>query len=135
MATRCMIRIHNSEQIGETDQAVLLYHHQDGMPDRMLPKLHKMLAEAYELLRWMERDYWWDAEHVAALLVALSADTNGLAQFAGLLPVADGGSEDGENREAAMPEFLPCGRIHGDCEYVYDVRISPVSGSYRIDYD
>lgn len=132
MSTRCNILIHDPEVEGSPDLPVILYHHQDSMSDRFLPKLHRLLKDAHEFLKQADRDCWWNSERLAAIMILLSADASRHAAFAGLLPTDP---EDVDTApEAAVPTLLPCAAVHRDIEYIYDVWLSPVSGCYRIDH-
>ena len=89
MSTRCNVVLHN--QNGE--QKAILYHHCDGYPDNMMPKLQSLFSKAGRLLN----EKVDDPERVAAMLVALSVD------------------------ESGGPQFVPCLGTHDDIEYLYRV--------------
>jgi len=88
-----------------TDYDALLYHHSDGYPDFMLPKVISFLKTSFKKLEELGYPYWWDGERVAALFVMLSAGDYRIPEFGG----------NGE------PKFHPAIHYHGDLEYLYRV--------------
>ena len=93
MSTRCNVAIHNQNGT----KKAMLYHHCDGDPESMQPKLHRMISEATRLLGGMS----YDPEKVASVLIALSVD------------------------EGGIPQFMPCLERHGDVEFLYHVYLGP----------
>ena len=92
MSTRCNVILHNRHH----QEKAILYHHCDGDPDNMLPKLNGLLSQAGRSLE--ERGFsTTDPEKVAAMLVALSVD------------------------EAGIPAFQPCLTQHEDIRHLYRV--------------
>lgn len=72
MSTRCNIEIYDYD-LPDTHNA-LLYHHSDGYPEFMRGKLERFLKAAYKKLKDIGREYWWDAERVAAVMLLLSVE-------------------------------------------------------------
>jgi hypothetical protein len=101
MSTRCNVTFRERSGSGWKDGPIL-YHHHDGYPDAMLPKLDRLFLKATTTLR--EQNQSVDAEKIAAMLVAESTDPQGI------------------------PSFCPCRRIHDDIEYKYEVHIDGESG-------
>jgi hypothetical protein len=83
----------------------ILYHHSDGYPDAMLPKLERLFWMAMEALE--KQHYGVDAEEVAAIMVA------------------------GSVRSTDVPAFYPSRRTHDDIEYKYHVYVDGKRGEIQ----
>ena len=118
MSTRANIELYDgwrdtsgSEDRIEWRKGALLYHHHyhhdEGYLSWMGPELARKLQAAEEALDTVGHADWWDSERVAALVVKLSADGDGI------------------------PAFQPCAELHRDIEYLWRVFLTARSG-YRI---
>jgi len=157
MSTRCHVELwdawykdapirgmnpHGSKTI-LTKLGVRLYHHSDGYPSFMRPKLKKFLPAAYEYLKEAGYSYWWDSERVAAVLIALSIEdySEPLKPFSTdrdnryVSCVERGDSPERPYRtNGGVPVFQPCMEIHGDVEYIWKVTLGPEEGAFKISY-
>lgn len=94
----------------------LLYHHGDGYPEWMGPRLIKALEDAKKALIKAGYPYWWDAERVSAVIVSQDARLPQNVEYHG-----------------GIPSFQPCLKLHGDIEYLWRVYLGPKDGQYRIE--
>ena len=133
MSTRCNIEIY--DRLDEENPRAILYHHADGYPDFMQGKLERFMEAAYEYLKEAGYPYWWDAERVAAVLIALSIEDyeEPLKPFS-----TDRGNQfESKNANAkyridgGVPVFQPCLQLHGDIAYIWKVRLLP-EGKFEI---
>lgn len=124
MSTRSMTEFH-FDWDKRTEPGALLYHHSDGYPDFMLPKVIKFLRATAKALKDCGYPYWWDPERVAAFFVLFSA--NGYSEPTLLTPAkvkvmiqvktAKGYSD----KVMGYPQFQPATDYHCDIEYLYRV--------------
>ncbi len=105
MSTRCNIELYNEN---DYSPGAMLYHHDNGFPEWMGPELERSLKAAYGVLCIGYQSYWWDAERVAALIIAESAKING------------------------VPKFQPCMRRHGDIAYLWEIHLAQDPAKYEI---
>jgi len=133
MSTRCCVRIHNPEH--DNDCPVLLYHQHDGYQEFMLPKLEKFLQASYDHLVQRTYDYAWNSSVVAALFVLFSVENHAdpLIPFCTDRPDNPEAPHDKCRPNGGLPEFLPCGGLYDNLEYIYDIWLLPVSGEFRIE--
>jgi hypothetical protein len=96
MSTRCNVTLYDRCESGWREGPIL-YHHSDGYPEAMVPKLEGLLRRAMTTLR--KSGFGVDSEKVAALIVVDSV------------------------RPDEVPSFCPCRRTHDDIDYKYEVYI------------
>lgn len=96
MSTRCNVTLYDPCKSG-WEEGPILYHHHDGYPKAMLPKLDCLVLKAMNTHR--KQNHAIDAENIAAILVA------------------------GSTRSEGVPAFYPCRRLHDDIDYKYDVYV------------
>lgn len=140
-STRCQIELYTAFEDGTVEKKpeAVLYHHSDGYPDFMKPKLERFLKATYELMKKAGHGYWWDGERVAAVMIMLSAEdySQPLIPYSTNRPdhYASGASMDAVYRpNGGIPVFQPACQRHGDIEYLYKVIIGPKDGDYKITY-
>lgn len=136
MSTRCVVRIHDPKQENLTDCPVLVYHHKDGKPEFMLPKIKRFLEAAHAHLVDRDYAYAWNSPMVSALLVLLSVEDHEypLMPFSTDRPDCSDVPFHEVRANGGLPEFLPVAVVTEDIEHLYDVWLSPISGSFRIDH-
>lgn len=121
MSTRCIVRIHDPEVDGQADcAAVMLYHHQDGKPEFMLPKIKRFLETSYAYLIEQGYDYAWNYSMVAALFVILSVEDHEypLMPFSTDRPDCSDVPFEPCRANSGLPEFLPhCGILSTNIEH------------------
>lgn len=116
MSTRCHIEFMWGRKID-----VRLYHHSDGYPSFMLPKIVRFLEQAANLVT-KSPCRWWDGERLAGIFVAWSIGDYykpSLDPDERLTFCEDKGNGSGWG----VPVFQPCLERHGDIEYLW--RINP----------
>ena len=100
MSSRCNVTIFERCEIGWRE-GPMLYHHWDGYPENMLPKLEHLLVKAIHTLS--DRGYRVDALKLAAMVVAGSVSND-------------------------VPTFYPCHARNEDSDYQYDVYVDGAGG-------
>lgn len=139
MSTRCTVRLYDQRKEAEYGPT-MLYHHSDGYPDFMLPMLHEYMGAVYEHLKEAGYPYWWDQERVAAVMVLLSVEDYSVPMkpySTKKLPgsyfyASDNKTSSKDYRpDGGVPVFHPCGALHGDLEYLYDIVLG-AEGKYEI---
>src|ERR1051325_4043095 len=97
-----------------TRLGVRLYHHSDGYPDFMRPKLKRFLPAVYEYLKEAGYPYWWDSERVGAVMILLSMEdySEPLKPFSTDRPndfkLIDGKYPVTCRHQGGVPAFQPC---------------------------
>ena len=136
MSTRCIVKVHDPEAENQTDCPVMLYHHRDGNPDFMLPKIKRFLeaSHAYLVEKWY--DTAWNSLMVAALFIIMSVEDHSDPLMPYSTDRPDYSSIPFEPCRAnnGLPEFLPCAVLPEGLEFIYDVWLSPVPGCFRIEH-
>ena len=115
MSTRAHIELidrHDHSDRRCNSLVVRLYHHFDGYPRWMGPELKCKVGEARRILEELRNPFWWDAERVGALLVALSTNQEGYGP---------------------MPTFQPTCVWHADTDYLWCVYLGPDPWEYSIE--
>lgn len=116
MSTRCHIEFMRGRRIDTR-----LYHHSDGYPSFMLPKIVRFLEHAACLVT-KSPCRWWDSERLAAIFIAWS-----IGDYYGPSLNPDEGikfrKDKGNGSGWGVPVFQPCLLRHGDIEYIW--RINP----------
>ena len=82
--------------------SAVLYHANSGGPDKFLPELEAMVADAQSALKASGVRYWYNGVRFAGMLVARSVE--------------------GEHK---MPRLLPCTELLSTSDYVYRVSLAP----------
>lgn len=117
MATRSNIELYDGwkPDNGKTAwrQGAVLYHHWDGYPSWMGPRLEELLKQVKAALDQAGYPYWWDSDRVGALMVKLSADE--------------------DEMKKGVPAFQTCFKHHADIEYLWRVFLGPKEGVYDIE--
>lgn len=118
MSTRATIELYNRRRTS-TDEMIhelgaSLYHHHDGDPVHLGPKLEQSIEQAKKALQDAGKTYWWDSERIGALIISQSVDER---------------SDYG-----AVPFFQPCCSKHKDINYLWRVYLGPEFGRYEIEY-
>lgn len=136
MATRCNIRfVTNDNAIADG----ALYHHYDGYPEFMLPKLEKFLTKAKELLKNDEQGYersWWIGSAVASTLSMLSIEdyNEPLLPFSTKRANSSWDIETPDRPRNGLPCFVLCDKIHDDIGHLYTVVIDSENHTFEISH-
>jgi hypothetical protein len=139
MSTRCNIEIYDYD-LPDTCNA-MLYHHSDGYPEFMRPKLERFLKAAYKKIKDTGHAYWWDAERVAAAMILLSVEDYEEPMEPGRksdpdpfpvapIPLGPAAAQRGRP-DNGIPAFLPCVRRHGDIAFIWKVYLKK-DGAFEI---
>ena len=154
MSTRCHVELHDCYYKGNhgfprkdkppvampktvSHFGVRLYHHSDGYPSFMRPKLKRFLPAVFAYLKEAGHPYWWDSERVAAVLIALSIEDyeQPLKPFSTDRPNQYVSGSNGPYRtNGGVPTFQPCFAEHCDIEYVWKVTLGPEQGKFKISH-
>jgi len=122
MSTGCQIEIWDRWNYGAPSKGTLLYHHNDGYPEFMYPKLKKFLNASYEYLKEAGYSHWWDSERVAAVMIALSIED----YYEPLMPIK-------LPHKPKVPVFQPSLEQHENVEYLWRVYLGPKDGEFYIE--
>lgn len=118
MSTRATIELYNRRRTSTDEMidelGVSLYHHHDGDPVHLGPKLEQSIEQAKRTLHVAGKTCWWDSERIGALIISQSVDE--------------------QSDYGAIPFFQPCGFKHKDISFVWRVYIGPEFGHYEIAY-
>jgi hypothetical protein len=137
MSTRCHIEIFDSND--RVNPGCLLYHHSDGYPTFMKPKLDLFLKASFKYLKQAGYPYWWDSERVGACLIALSIEdyNKPLKPFStkreSILDISKGKAHKPYRPNGGVPVFQPCLERHGDIEYIWKVFLLEKDGRFAIE--
>lgn len=138
-STRAQIELYTTYEYGDVSRKpeVTLYHHSDGNPEFMQPKLERFLKTAYAYMKARGYGYWWDAERVGAVMIMLSAEDYKEPHLPYSTKRDDRydskkGFDSPYRPDSGIPVFQPACQLHGDLDYIYKVVLSKTEGDYTI---
>jgi hypothetical protein len=121
-----MVEIWNADDQAPT---VSLYHHSDGGPGFMGPKLERFMKYITKMVSYRSDD----AETVAAVLVKLSSDNYDGPVEPNTKPVEDWIPQQSQSLGAKMliPFFHPTCVMHWDIAYLWRIKLGKVYGKKK----